>query len=264
MFDFHADRKRYFDIQVLNAEKYVIPFIENAFQIKNGMRVLEIGAGEGGVLKAFVGKGCIGVGVEMDEPRVVNANKWLASDIAGGKLSFFVKNIYDTEVEELGGVFDIILLKDVIEHIHDQPKLLAGLHRFLKPGGVIYFGFPPWQMPFGGHQQMCTGTLGKAPYFHLLPTPLYKGVLRLFKEPEPVIEQLVEIKETGISIEKFENIVKETGYETVFKTHYLFNPIYEWKFGLKPKVQNLVVSKIPYFRNLVTTCVYYLITPVTK
>lgn len=262
MFDFHADRKRYFDIQVLNAEKYVIPFIENKFLIKEGMRVLEIGAGEGGVLKAFINKGATGVGVEMDEPRVVNAKIWLAEDIAKGKLSFFVKNIYDTEVTELGGPFDIILLKDVIEHIHDQPKLMKGLHRFLKPSGVIYFGYPPWQMPFGGHQQMCTSKLSKLPYFHLLPTPLYKGVLRLFKEPVPVIDSLVEIKETGLSIEQFEKIIKETGYQTVYKTHYLFNPIYEWKFGVKPRVQNSIISKIPYLRNLVTTCVYYLITPV--
>lgn len=28
MFEFHQDRKRYFDIQLLNAEKYIIPFIE--------------------------------------------------------------------------------------------------------------------------------------------------------------------------------------------------------------------------------------------
>ena len=31
MFEFHADRKRYFEIQILNTEKYVIPFIEKYF-----------------------------------------------------------------------------------------------------------------------------------------------------------------------------------------------------------------------------------------
>ena len=260
MFDFHADRKRYFDIQILNAEKYVIPFIENSFPVKEGMRVLEIGSGEGGVLKAFINKGCTGVGVELDEPRVLNARQWLAQEIAEDKISFFVKNIYDVEVYDLGGAFDIILLKDVIEHIHDQPRLMKRLHHFLKPGGVIYFGFPPWQMPFGGHQQMCTRTLAKAPYFHLLPTGMYKGLLRLFKEPEDVIASLAEIKETGISIERFEKIVKETNYKTIHKTHFLFNPIYEWKFGLKPRRQLPVINRIPFLRNFVTTCVYYLIT----
>jgi len=36
MFEFHADRKRYFDIQVLNAEKYVIPFIGEKVAEKAG------------------------------------------------------------------------------------------------------------------------------------------------------------------------------------------------------------------------------------
>lgn len=48
MFEFHTDRKRYFDIQLLNAEKYILPFIESDFPIRQGMRALEIGCGEGG------------------------------------------------------------------------------------------------------------------------------------------------------------------------------------------------------------------------
>lgn len=262
MFEFHADRKRYFDMQVLNAEKYVIPFIEKKFLIKPGMRVLEIGAGEGGVLKAFVNKGCTGVGVELNESRVVNGSLWLKEDIENGKLSFFVNDIYDTDINTLGGEFDIIVLKDVIEHIHDQARLIERLHSFLKPGGVIYFGFPPWQMPFGGHQQMCVHSLSKVPYLHLLPKFIYKNMLKLFKEDEGTVELLLEIKDTGISIERFEKIVEEKKYQTLEKTHYLINPIYEWKFGWKPKVQNSLVTKIPYLRNYITTCVYYLITPV--
>ena len=32
MFDFHTDKKRYFEIQQENAEEYVIPFITNPEQ----------------------------------------------------------------------------------------------------------------------------------------------------------------------------------------------------------------------------------------
>jgi hypothetical protein len=81
----------------------------------------------------------------------------------------------------------------------------------------------------------------------------------LFKEPEYVINDLLEIKDTGISIERFEKIVKRTNYKIVDKIHYLFNPIYEYKFNLKPKKQNPLISKIPYIRNYLTTCVYYII-----
>jgi SAM-dependent methyltransferase len=257
MFEFHKDRKRYFDMQILNAEKYVLPFIEQKFAIHTGMRVLEIGCGEGGVLKAFVNKGCVGVGVEMEEIRLVNARLWLAADLVAGKITFFSKDIYDTTVEELGGAFNIIVLKDVIEHIHDQKKLMAYMQTLLTKNGVIFFGFPPWQMPYGGHQQVCQGKwMSKIPYYHLLPMPIYKWILKVNGED---VNGLAEVKETGISIERFERISKQTGFNILCKIHYLINPIYEYKFGMKPRKQFGLIKAIPWVRNFFTSCVYYLI-----
>jgi len=259
MFEFHTDKKRYFDIQSLNSEKYVLPFIQSHFHIDKGMRVLEIGCGEGGVLKPFLDKDCICVGVEFDKYRIENGEEWLQEDIKNGKLSFVVKDIYETNAESLGGKFDIIILKDVIEHIHDQANLFTRLKDFLNPSGIIFFGFPPWQMPFGGHQQLCQKKLSKVPYFHLLPRSVYKNALKLFGESDIVIDVLLEIKDTGISIERFEKITRQTNYKIVSKIHYLINPIYEWKFNLKPRKQNKLVTKIPYIRDFVTTCAYYII-----
>lgn len=262
MFEFHADRKRYFDIQVLNAEKYVIPFIEEKFPVKAGMRILEIGCGEGGVLKAFVNRGCEGVGVELDAPRVVDANKFLTEDIAAGRLRFVVKDIYEVDVKkDFNGLFDIIVLKDVIEHIHDQAKLIGWMKNFLKPDGIVFFGFPPWYMPFGGHQQICKSRISRLPYIHLLPKGMYKWILRNRKEN---VEEMMEIRDTGISIERFEKICKKEGYIIFHAGHYLINPIYEWKFGWKPRKQIGLIKLIPFFRNFLTTCVYYIIQPDNK
>ena len=262
MFEFHKNRKQYFDMQVNNAAQFVIPFIEQKITITPGMQVLEIGCGEGGVLKAFINKGCLGVGVELDESRLVNAREWLREDIDSNKIQFISKDIYQVNpAVEFPSLFDIIILKDVIEHIHDQKKLMGWMHQFLKPGGAIYFGFPPWQMPFGGHQQLCTNSLlSKLPYYHLLPTFLYKFILSTAKQP---VADLLEIKETGISIEKFEKFVQQTNYKILHNIHYLINPIYEYKFNLKPKIQFGFIKAIPWVRNFFTTCVYYLITPNT-
>lgn len=257
MYEFHADRKRYFDIQVMNAEKYVIPFIEEKFPVKPGMRVLEIGCGEGGVLKAFINKGCVGVGVELDISRIAMANEYLPEDIAAGRLRFVEKDIYQVDVvQDLEGAFDIIVLKDVIEHIHDQQRLIGWMKNFLKREGVIFFGFPPWYMPFGGHQQICKSKISRLPYIHLLPKSIYRWVLINRKEN---VDEMMEIKETGISIERFEKICKNEGYGFLNKQHYLLNPIYEWKFGWKPKKQLGIIKAVPFFRNFLTTCVYYII-----
>jgi 2-polyprenyl-3-methyl-5-hydroxy-6-metoxy-1,4-benzoquinol methylase len=259
MFEFHFNRKRYFEIQFLNAEKYVLPFIEEKFYIKPGMRVLEIGCGEGGVLKAFINKGCEGVGVELDAPRISAASDFLPEELAAGKLRFVVKNIYEVNLEtDFGGHFDIIVLKDVIEHIHEQEKLIGWMKNYLKSSGIVFFGFPPWYMPYGGHQQMASSKISKIPYIHLLPRGVYRWVLRRNKEQ---VKDLMEIRDTGISIERFEKICKRQGYNIIHKRHYLINPIYEWKFGWKPRRQSVLIRSIPFVRNFFTTCVYYIIQP---
>ena len=258
MFEFHADRKKYFEIQVSNAAKYVIPFVEERFPVSPGMRVLEIGCGEGGVLKAFLERGCTGVGVELDLSRVEDAKKFLAEELATGRLKILARDIYRVNAEDLGGRFDIIVLKDVIEHIHDQPRLIGWMKTFLEPGGVIFFGFPPWQMPFGGHQQMAHSRLSRMPYIHLLPRRMYRWLLRRKNEP---VDDLMEIRDTRISIERFERICREQGYQVLHFRHYLLNPIYEWKFGWKPRRQNFLIRSVPYVRNFFTTCVYYVVKP---
>lgn len=258
--DFHSNKVYYFQMQHDNAAEYVIPFIESTFQLKPGMKVLEIGCAEGGVLLAFLEKGMEGVGVELSEPRAEQANEFLKDYIDKGQAQVFSKNIYDESFEEMfKGQFDLIVLKDVIEHIHDQPKLMRFMKTYLKPNGKIFFGFPPWQMPFGGHQQVANSKFSRMPWLHLWPRAIYRGFLKLFGENQLVIDELMDIYTTRISLERFERIVKETGYEITGKQLYLINPIYKYKFKLKPRKQLKLLAAIPWIRNFWTTCGYYLI-----
>jgi SAM-dependent methyltransferase len=259
MYEFHTDYKKYFDIQLSNARQWILPFVQEVKPIEAGIQLLEIGCGQGSVLRAFAEAGCICTGVEMYPLWLEKANEWLQPELASGKVRLINSNIYDIDAEnDLGTKFDIIVLKDVIEHIHDQKKLIGWMKLFLKPGGIIFFGFPPWQMPYGGHQQMLQGWLGKLPYWHMLPLPLFKGLLRVNKQYS---EDLVDIKETGISIERFESILQKTGYQILKQKHWMINPVYEYKFGWKPRVQIGLIKAIPFVRNFFTTAVYYIITP---
>ncbi len=255
----HSDHQLRFNQQVENSREYVLPFMEQTMTIGESTTVLEVGCGEGGVLIPFIEKGATCVGVDLDPPRIELAEEFLAKEIAVGKAVFLLKNIYDADfVEKYRGAFDLIILKDVIEHVPDQEAFVPHLKTFLRPGGQIFFGFPPWMMPFGGHQQTCkTKWASKLPWYHLLPRPLYKAALKAMGESDNTIRELMEIKDTQITIERFEAIIKKSGMEVKAQQHYLLNPIYRYKFGVQPRKQLPLISALPYVRDFLTTCVYY-------
>lgn len=261
MFEFHKDKEGYFNMQKQVTEEYVMPFLKDKIDFSQPLKVLEIGCGEAGVLQAFTDFGHTCTGIELYASRIENAKKFMAKELAEGKVNFIVKNIYDIDVEkELPFKYDLVILKDVIEHIDNQEKFIAIVHKFLSPNGKIFFAFPPWQMPYGGHQQICHSKfLSKLPYFHLLPMFLYKGILKLFGENTAVQNELVSIKETGISIERFERIVKKGGFAVEKSKFFLFNPIYKYKFGVNPRQQFSIVNALPFIRNFFTMGTYYLV-----
>jgi hypothetical protein len=148
----------------------------------------------------------------------------------------------------------------VIEHIPDQARFMPQLERFLKPGGKVFFAFPPWQMPYGGHQQVLPQKwASKLPYYHLLPGKLYPLMLKLLGVKPNGIKTMEEIRSTGISIERFLKICKACRLSVCGNKFYLFNPIYQYKFGIKPRTQSPIFASIPWLRNYITMGVYYLV-----
>jgi SAM-dependent methyltransferase len=261
MLEQHRNDQVRFDQQVDNSRAYVLPFIEKTKAAGPGVNVLEVGTAEGGVLIPFMDKGCYCVGVDILPGRIETAKKFLSKEFAAGKVDLICQNIYDDSfINRFGGYFDVIILKDVIEHVPEQEKFIPHLKKLLRPGGQIFFGFPPWYMPFGGHQQVCRKKWASVlPWYHVLPRPLYRGILKMAGEHELVIAELMEIKDTQITIERFERIVKASGLKVLHKEHFLINPIYKYKFGLKPRKQFKPITWLPYLRDFVTTCVYYTI-----
>ena len=253
----HQDRRQYFDEQAETTRKFVIPYIERARPVTPDLRVLEIGCGEGGNLVPFAAIGCECVGVDLAERQIERAREYFVGLPGAERTCFYYQDIY--KAEDTLGRFDLIFLRDVIEHIIDQDRFMGFIGRFLRPGGLIFFGFPPWYMPFGGHQQICRSFLAKVPWVHLLPAPLYGSLLRAAGELPGAVEELQHIKQTGISIERFRRILHQHDYRIVEETLYLVNPNYETKFGLTPREQFPLLGHIPGVRNFVTTCCYCLV-----
>ena len=255
----HLDRALYFKEQGFTTQKYVIPYIEKHKTVDQNLSVLEIGCGEGGNLKPFIDMGCVSMGIDLNKQQIVSAKEFYANHPHQNNVSFLDQDIYDVDLEKVGK-YDLIIMRDVIEHIHNQERFFGFLKNFLTKDGVVFIGFPPWYMPFGGHQQICKSKLlSSLPYYHILPAPIYKGILNAFNEPQNKVESLMEIKETGISIERIRRIIDKEGYEILDETMYFINPNYEVKFGLTPRKQLGLFGSLPFFRNILSTCCYYLL-----
>ncbi|RMF67986.1 MAG: class I SAM-dependent methyltransferase [Calditrichaeota bacterium] len=257
---FHSDPRQKWQHQYLTAKHHIISFVEQVHPLPDGATVLEVGCGEGGVLKAFVERGCKCHGIDLAEGRIRNAAKLLAEEVERGEIRFYCGDVHDTEIfAHLEGAVDLIVLKDAIEHIPEKERILRALQRFVKPDGAMFLGFPPWWNPFGGHQQVCRSVLRYVPWFHILPKPLYRAILRAFGESAASIAALMEIYDTRISTGRFERLVRKTGWRVRKRLFFLFNPAYQFKFGIKPRKQLPFLAAIPVLRDFVSTAVYYLL-----
>lgn len=255
----HKNKKQYFREQAKTTEKFVIPYISELIKIDSKTNVLEIGCGEAGNLKPFLDLNCKATGIDISCGRIELAKEFFKNHKNRENLELICEDIYN--VKTLDKKFDIIIMRDVIEHIPNQEKFMDFVKKFLKKDGKFFLAFPPWQNPFGGHQQVCQSKiLSQMPYFHLLPNIIYTYILKSFGETEACVNQLLFIKDTGISIERFERILKMKNYFIIKRTFYFINPNYETKFGLKPRKQSRLISSIPWLRNFFTTASYYLIS----
>jgi SAM-dependent methyltransferase len=259
MYDRHLNREKYFQEQSYTTEKYVIPFINQVFPVTSDISVAEIGCGEGGNLKPFLDIGCNVTGIDLAANKIANAVKFFENHPEKNNLTLIAEDIYKIDPDKVLP-FDLIMMRDTLEHIHDQDFFLEHLKKFIKPSGKIFLAFPPWRMPFGGHQQMCENNfLSKLPYFHLFPNIIYTGILKSFGESEAKVKGLLEIKETGISISRFRKILNKRNYKINKEIFYLINPNYEIKFKSKPRKLPEILN-IPLLKDFLITTYYCIIS----
>lgn len=251
----HTDRYRYFREEAATTEKYFIPYLSEFMDVGD-ISVLEVGCGEGGNLLPFARRGCRVVGVDLSEQRVRQAESFFSRECAAG--TFVCDDVMHYRGD--GRLFDLIVCHDVVEHIPEKGKMLLALKRLLAPGGRLFVAFPAWQMPFGGHQQICRSrVLSHLPFFHLLPAPLYRLVLKAGGEEDYRIRELLDIKSTRLPIELFEKILRTLPLEVIDRRFYLINPHYEAKFGLKPRLLPHLMATVPYLRDFFSTSCFYLL-----
>lgn len=254
----HKNKPQYFDEQALTTLNFVVPFISDVVKLGCETTILEIGCAEAGNLKPFLDLGCKCTGIDISCGRIELAKEFYKVHPNRENLTLICEDIYKVSPDKK---YDVIIMRDVIEHIPNQEKFMGFVKSFLKSDGKFFLAFPPWQNPFGGHQQICKSKLpSMLPWFHLFPGRFYTLILKAFGESEATIKGLFEIKDTGISIERFERILKRENYKTEKRVFWFINPNYQTKFGLKPRKQIKLITSIPWLRNFFTTAMYYLVS----
>tara|TARA_B100001250_G_C19632414_1_gene714355 strand:+ start:126 stop:929 length:804 start_codon:yes stop_codon:yes gene_type:complete len=220
-----------------------------------GKRILEIGCAEAGLLKFYQDRGAICSGLELSDIRYNNAILLNESNA----MHLFQADICQPKSYEieLQNKYDLIVIRDVIEHIEQKEIALKNIYDLLKPNGKLFVSFPPKYCAYAGHQQTIPAMIGKLPYIHLLPNFLYKGYLSLIGCPDNKTDYLLSTKETRISIYRMRKLLKIIGFNIIKESNWFLRPAYSFRFGL-PRLKN-IFSFVPILDEIFTNGVLYLL-----
>lgn len=254
----HFDRQQYFLESANTSRDYYIDYVRTFIPIGNGSKVLEIGCGEGGNLLPFAETGCEVTGIDLSAERILQAKSFFQS--LNVKARFLTIDFFKMKCMDETDKYDVVLIHDVIEHISQKDRFFNQLKQFVARNGIIFWGFPAWQMPFGGHQQICRSRICSGlPFIHLLPKFVYRCILMIFGESESRIDELMDIKRCGMSIEAFEKLMKSNDHIMINRCLWFINPHYKQKFNLKPRKLSVAMSHIRYLRNFFATSCFYIV-----
>lgn len=128
------------DFRNLNARLEAIKGLCDAYLFP-GARVLEIGCGSGIVSRHMLTRGARLLALDLSETNILTARRF-----AGGLGGEFLALDIVADADRLGdkGLFDAVLLADVIEHIPpaERPSLFRLIEEVLTPEGVVLLTWP--------------------------------------------------------------------------------------------------------------------------
>jgi len=231
--------KHFFEQQKFT-RSYLIPSLNDLIPDFNKSKILEVGCGEAGFLDVIAELGIDAVGLELEADRVETARQ------KNPHLNIQVGDITNQKIAtSLGKNYDLIIMRDVIEHIPDRQATFANIRNLLREDGYLYITFPPRFSGFAGHQQNGKTLLRYIPYLHLLPEFLLRFLQKIFQERPEVIQAVIQNYKIGLTIASFNKYFLQNGFRLVQRNLYLSRPIYKIRFG----VPALRVPNIPILRE---------------
>lgn len=105
---------------------------------------LDIGCGTGSLLVKMGSLGYKGIGIDLED---------LSVQISKGRVSKFEIEVYQLDLFDLHGSFDVIFANSVLEHIENDGEALSKIRNLLKPEGYFLFEVPGNMKLFGDHDR---------------------------------------------------------------------------------------------------------------
>ena len=220
--DFHAYEKEL-------CRTGLIPLLAKRGFQPAGKSVLDIGCGYGGVLAELAEKHPLAsaLGIDLDADMIAQGAARCPSGVLLEKKDFFALD---------SGTFDLILMRDVLEHIPDAEGALRKAASLLAPGGLLFASFAPFWSPFGGHQHNGTGVFANVPWLHALPEAWFRRALKLggnsYKSGKALADDMESVLRTRLTLGRFRRMVPAAGLRLGYCARYLSRPDFRIKFGL--------------------------------
>ncbi|MAV64260.1 MAG: hypothetical protein CMG00_03605 [Candidatus Marinimicrobia bacterium] len=256
--DYSSWQSYYWNYQKILAEDYYIPYLlDNSNILKskaNYLSVIDIGCGNGGFADALNALDGNFSKIRIKGIEIKDFSSWNNS-----KTTYSVHNIIKDDNKNYKQKYDIVILRDVIEHIHkkDTEFFMKEVASFLRPEGEVLITFPPYFSPFGLHQQtIMKSFLRYIPFLSLLPKSVLKKVVNQF-ESENVWDKIEEIIDSGMTISNFKKILKKTGLSIYKKRFFSVRPSHEIRYGIK--TLRSPFGYFPVFRELLILGTCYIL-----
>lgn len=254
--------KRNFRMQYRLAVHTLIPWLLQRKALPEQAAVCEIGCGEGGVLLAFVERGTsYALGTDIVAALLDQISRPIAE-----KLDVNVEYeghdvINDAIPDKWVERFDVVVMRDVIEHLDDPGIALKNIARIMKPGGVILITFPPYTSPFGGHQQLLGTRAGAVPFVHMLPDGLFE---RIVKAGDPTnAEEVRRLHRIRCSARGVQQAARSAGMEAVDERYFGLRPVFRWKYNRNiPTMEVTNLKGLPLVKTLAMEAAFIFRKPI--
>lgn len=214
----------------------IVPLMLEKGIFKCGDKVAEIGSAEGGVLHALAEAGASeAVGTDIAVERIKTGE--YITKITGLDVKYSSHDIITEEpLQEWLNRYDLVILRDVIEHLESAYTALINIRKIMKPGGFLYVSFPSYYSPFGGHQHTLAGNfITKLPYLHYLPKNMFVNAISSGRSQDR--QEVLRLRHIRLTPRKFKQAIEKSRLRIFKEEYYLIRPVYKAKFGI-PALKN--------------------------